>query len=211
MADNPAQEQFYRAARSNLAKAQGAAGAFPHADVQVLPGFEYSLSRDEQKAIKNAQWAASLMAQKIISDYQNVFGAITSQHIATAQEACGKFAVSNRQDYVVAYVLGYLWSGQKAVVRPPLTLARMASAKNLENLLPSMPSSGSQVVTNIAIYLNILTRFNTILSNQQMRAWILARVQTNTASPSQETDDISGSPDRMKFTPRECEHSIDQR
>jgi hypothetical protein len=201
MADNPAQEQFYRAVRSNLAKAQGDAGAFPNADVQAVQGFEYSLSGDEQKAIKNAHWAASLMAQKIISDYQNVFGTITSQDIAAAQDTCGKFAVSNSQDYVVAYVLGYLWSGQKAVVRPPLTLAKMASAKNLESLLPSMPSSGSQVVTNVAIYLSILTRVNTVLSSQQMRAWILAPLQTSAPSPSPATAHMVGNistTDRMK-------------
>jgi hypothetical protein len=136
-----------------------AAAAFPNAYVQLLQGIE-GVSKDDRKAVNSAQWAASLMAEKIISDYQRAFGSITDEDIATAQMTCGKFAVLNKQDYVVAYVLGYLWSGQQAIEKPPLPLATMASAKKLERLLPMMPSSGLQVATDVSIYLNILTLGN---------------------------------------------------
>jgi hypothetical protein len=144
----------------------GAAGNFPNACVQALHAMDCSLNKDDRKAVHNAQWAASLMAQKIISDYQTGFGDITPQNIATARRVCGTASVANPQDYVVSYVLGYLWSGRQGTQRPPLSLTELAEAKDLDALLPAAPPTGAQVVTDVFIYLNILKRINVILSLQ---------------------------------------------
>ena len=118
---------------------------------------------DDQKIIANAKWAASLMAKKIVSDYQGSFGVITRQDIVTAQVACGRFAVTSQHDFVVLYILGCLWSGHAAVAKPPLSLSRMVSAKDLAALLPAMPPNGSQVVTDVSIYLSILKKVSRFL------------------------------------------------
>jgi hypothetical protein len=145
-----------------------AAGTFPNACLQALLAMECSMNKDDRKTVHNAQWAASLMAQKIVSDYQETFGAITPEHIATAQSTCGTASLANPQDYIVSYVLGYLWSGQQAAQRPPLSLADLAHAKDLESLLHATPPKGAQVVTDVSIYLNILKRISVVLSSQQL-------------------------------------------
>jgi hypothetical protein len=144
--------------------------AFPHTDRQTLHDVDPPLSRDDRKQLANAQWAASLMEQKIVSDYQAAFGAITPQDIATAQTVCDRYAITNQHEFVVFYIVGSLWSGHAAAGKPPLALSRMASAKNLEALLPAMPPNGSQVVTDVSIYLSILKKVSRILIKSPLGA-----------------------------------------
>jgi hypothetical protein len=146
------------------------ADAFPHTPRQTLHDVDPPLSRDDRRSLANARWAASLMEQKIVSDYQDTFGVITPQDIATAQTACGRCAVTNQHDFVVLYIVGCLWSGHAAGAKPPLALFRMASAKNLETLLPGMPPNGSQVVTDVSIYLSILKKVSRILIRSPLGA-----------------------------------------
>ena len=140
-----------------------------HTYIEALPDIEPVLTKDDQKIIANAKWAASLMAKKIVSDYQGSFGVITRQDIVTAQVACGRFAVTSQHDFVVIYILGCLWSGHAAVAKPPLSVSRMLSTKNLEALLPAMPPNGSQVVTDASIYLSILKNVSRILIISPLR------------------------------------------
>jgi len=144
--------------------------AFPHTDRQTLHDVDPPLSRDDRKQLANAQWAASLMEQKIVSDYQDTFGVITPQDIATAQTECGRYAVTTPHDFVVIYIVGCLWSSRATAGKPPLALSRMASAKNLEALLPGMPANGSQVVTDVSIYLSILKKVSRILIKSPLGA-----------------------------------------
>jgi hypothetical protein len=134
-----------------------------HTYIEALPDIEPVLTQDDQKVIANAKWAASLMEKKIVSDYQGSFGVISRQDIATAQLACGRFAVTSQHDFVVIYILGCLWSGHAAVAKPPMSLSRMVSAKDLAALLPAMPPNGSQVVTDVSIYLSILKKVSKFL------------------------------------------------
>ncbi len=130
---------------------------------------------------------ASAQAQTIVSDYQSTFGTITPAQMALAQTAVGAFAVQTLQDYVVAYVLGYLWSGQQAASKPPLTYTQMANSRNLRSLLPNMPASGNTVVADVSNYLSILQPVNAIQSNQQLGSWILAQLNLNTSQPTTAT------------------------
>jgi hypothetical protein len=147
--------------------------------MEAMRNIEPVLTDDDQKFIANAKWAASLMAKKIVTDYQDVFGDITSQDLATAQRVCGRFVIANPQDYVIAYVSAYLWSGSKAAGRPPLSLAHMAGARHLEDLLPTMPPRAAKVVADIVIYLSILRKVSRLLINPPLGAWIRAQIQAN--------------------------------
>lgn len=161
-----------------------ASGGFPNAYVQIISKIAYSLSNADSATVNAAQRNAQAQAQTIVSDYQTTFGQITPTQLSAAQAAVGQFAVQTLQDYVISYVLGYLWSGQQQSSKPPLTYKQMASARNLSQLLPLMPASGNQVVSDVSLYLNMLQAANTILSNQQLGSWILAQLNGNTSTPT---------------------------
>lgn len=159
-------------------------GGFPNAYVQLINKIAFALSSSDLAAVNQAKTAASVQAQTIVSDFQTTYGQITPAQMTTAQTACGAFAVQTLQDYVVAYVLGYLWSGQQSAGKAPLTYTQMASAKNLRALLPQRPSSSDTVVTDVSNYLSMLQSVNTIQSNQQLGSWILAQLVNNTGTPT---------------------------
>jgi hypothetical protein len=60
----------------------------------------------------------------------------------------------------------------------------MANARNLKALLPKMPSSGDQVVTDVTIYLNLMQPVNALSDALQNGALILRSLKNNTQSPS---------------------------
>ncbi|UQA55476.1 hypothetical protein [Polyangium aurulentum] len=151
------------------------AGSFPNAYVQVLNSLVYSLSTAEQGRLAQAQSNASAQAQTLISDYQTAFGTITSDQMKEAK-------VQTKQDYVISYVLGSLWSGRGA--DKPLSYTEMSQARNLKKLLPSMPASGDQVVTDVTVYLNLMQDVNALSDNLQNGAWILQSLKNNTQYPS---------------------------
>jgi hypothetical protein len=159
-------------------------GGFPNIYIQLLSKLAYALSNADLSAVNAASRNASAQAQTVVSDYQTTFGQITPAQMALAQTAVGAFAVQTLQDYVIAYVLGYQWSGQQAAAKPPLTYTQMASARNLRALLPAMPASGNTVVADVSNYLSILQPVNAIQSNQQLGSWIIAQLNQNTSSPT---------------------------
>jgi len=152
--------------------------------VQVINKIAYALSSSDLQTVNAALKNASAQAQTIVSDYQGAFGQITPTQLAQAQQAVGAFAVQTLQDYVIAYVMGYQWSGQQQANKPPLPYTQMAAARNLRALLPAMPSSGNQVVADVSNYLSMLQAVNVIQSNQQLGSWILAQLVANTSTPT---------------------------
>jgi hypothetical protein len=97
-------------------------GEFPNIYIQLLSKLAYALSNADLSAVNAASRNASAQAQTVVSDYQTTFGQITPAQMALAQTAVGAFAVQTLQDYVIAYVLGYQWSGQQAAAKPPADL-----------------------------------------------------------------------------------------
>jgi hypothetical protein len=157
---------------------------FPNDYSQILSSIAYVLSKADTLLVNAATLAAAVQAQAIVSDFTGSFGAITPAMIATAQTAVGQFAVSNSVDYVVAYVLGYLWSGAQAAKTLPLTYVQMASARNLSALLPQQPASGTAVIADVSLYLSKLAAANAILAQQQNGSYILSQLIKNTQAPS---------------------------
>ncbi|HSS48697.1 MAG TPA: hypothetical protein VLX28_07105, partial [Thermoanaerobaculia bacterium] len=94
------------------------AGGFANAYVQVVTALQFSLSSVESETLNKAVSNASAQAQAIVSTYQGIFGQITDAQMKVAQEALGEFAVANKQDYVIGYILGYIWSGRRGEQRP---------------------------------------------------------------------------------------------
>lgn len=165
-------------------------GGFPNAYIQVIQGISYALNKTDTDIVNQAQSNATVQAQSIITDYQAAFGPITDADITKAVADIGA-VVQNKQDYVVNYILAYVWSGAQAAKSSPLTYTAMADARNLKLLLPAMPSTGNQVVSDVSLYLSILNPANAILSSQQLGAWILAQLVRNTSYPSEKNGGMS--------------------
>jgi hypothetical protein len=157
---------------------------FPNDYSQILTAIAYVLSTADTLTVNAAKLAAAVQAQAIVSDYVASFGAITPAMIATAQAAVGSFAVTNSVDYVVAYALGYLWSGAQTNKTPPLTYVQMANARNLSTLLPQQPASGGTVITDVSLYLSKTQAANAILALQQNGSYLLRQMLNNTQNPS---------------------------
>jgi len=141
----------------------------------LLNSLVYSLSNANQQKLIQAQSNASQQAQTIVSDYQTTYGAITDDQMKAA-------GVTTKQDYVISYILGSVWSGKGTSA--PLTYTQMAQARNLAQLMPKMPASGTQVLTDVTVYLNLMQPVNALSDNLQYGAWMLSSLKTNTQYPS---------------------------
>jgi hypothetical protein len=148
------------------------AGGFANAYVAVINAMAFTLSKGDQAKLTSAQSNASVQAGTIITDYQTTFGQITPAQMAAA-------GVQTKQDYVIGYVLGTLWSG----ATPPLPYTKMASARNLKALLPKAPAGGDQVISDVTVYLNLMQPVNGLSDQLQNGAWTLAQLKANTMYP----------------------------
>jgi hypothetical protein len=161
------------------------AGGFANAYIQIITALEYSLSSTESATLNKAITNASAQAQAVISTYQGIFGQITDAQLKVAQEALGEFAVANKQDYVIGYILGYIWSGRREEKKPALTYTEMANARDLRQLLPKMPSSGVPVLKDVTIYLNFIAPVSSLEDQLFLGGWIRNQLRANTAAPTE--------------------------
>lgn len=159
---------------TNSAKMSGA-GGFPNAYSQLLSSITYSLSSANLAKLQAAQNNASTQSGTIISDYQTTFGPITQAMMQSAN-------VFTKQDYVISYVMGSIWSGKGS--NQPVTYTQMQNARNLAALMPNMPASGTQVLTDVAIYLNMMQGVLNLQDMMQNGAWILSQLKNNTNYPT---------------------------
>jgi hypothetical protein len=148
-------------------------GGFANAYDAVLSDIVYSLSTADLGRLSAAQSNASVQAGTVVKDYQNLYGEITSAQMTSA-------GVQTKQDYVISYVLGSLWSGQT----PPLTYSDMAAARNLRDKLPKAPAGGDQVITDVAEYLYLMQPVLGLQDQQQNAAWVLRILRGNARNPT---------------------------
>ncbi|MCK5055096.1 MAG: hypothetical protein KAT34_00455, partial [Candidatus Aminicenantes bacterium] len=156
-------------------------GGFPNAYSEVLNNMEYVLSSGNQQKLQDKQTEATVQAQAIISDYQTTFGTITEDDMKSA-------GVKTKQDFVISYILGSQWSGRGD--NEPLTYTEMADARNLKKLLPKMPASGDQVVTDVSIYLSKMSSVNALSDKIQNGVWIIAQLKNNSQDPTKNNGGI---------------------
>lgn len=155
-------------------------GGFPNAYNQIVNSIVYTLSKENQDKLYRMQNDASMEAQTIVGDYENIFKPITDAQLAEAHVETGI-------DYVISYVLGSLWSGKKEA---PLTYTEMAGARNLTELLPKMPLAGDQIVTDVSTYLAIMQPVNGLKDSLQNGAYRIKKLKENSARPSDKNGGI---------------------
>lgn len=160
-------------------------GGFPNAYVQVVTALQYSLSSAESATLNKAIGNASAQAQAVVSTYQGIFGTISDAQMKLAQEALGEFSVANKQDYVIGYIMGYVWSGRQEEKKPALTYTEMANARDLRQLLPKMPASGVPVLADVTVYLNLIAPVNSLEDQLFLGGWIRNQIRLNTAAPTE--------------------------
>jgi hypothetical protein len=160
------------------------AGGFPNAYDIVVTALQYSLSSTELETLNKAVGNASAQSQAVVSTYQGIFGEITKAQMKTAREALGEFSVANKQDYVIGYVMGYIWSGRQGEQKAALTYTQMANARNLRALLPQMPASGVPVLADVTVYLNLIAPVNSLQDQLSLGGWILIQLKTNAGTPT---------------------------
>lgn len=162
-----------------------AAGGFPNSYDRVVESIAFTLSTADQATLNKAQENASVQAQSIISTYQGIFGEITQTDMDEAVNALGRYAVANKQDYVIAFVMGFIWSGRQAANKPALSWAQMQKARNLRELLPQMPPSGEPVLSEVTVYLNILGPTVSLQDLLNLGGWIRQQLIHNTTQPDE--------------------------
>ncbi len=81
-------------------------------------------------------------------------------------------------------MLGAQWSGTEAAEKPPLSYTKMSQARNLKDLLPDAPASGDQVITDVTVYLNLMTPVNGFSDQLQNGRWMKDQMTRNTKLPT---------------------------
>ncbi len=160
------------------------AGGFPNAYIQVVTAIYYQLSPVDVERLQRAVDDAAVQAAAVIQSYQSIFGTITGEQMAGAQAALGSTAVSNKQDYVIGFIMGYLWSGQREQNKPALAYTEMEKATDLPSLLPQMPAQGKPVLAAAQEYLGLLGPANALEDQMFLGGWTIAQLRNNTARPT---------------------------
>jgi hypothetical protein len=160
------------------------AGGFPNAYTQVVTAIYYLLGPDDEARLRKAVADASVQATIVIQTYQGIFGTITEEQMAAGQAALGPTAVSNKQDYVIGFAMGYLWSGRREQNQPALAYTEMEKATDLPRLLPRMPAQGKPVLAAAQEYLRLLGPANALEDQMFLGGWTIAQLRNNTARPN---------------------------
>jgi hypothetical protein len=161
------------------------AGGFPNAYIQVVTAIYYQLGPADAARLQKAVADAAVQATVAVQTYQNIFGTITTAQMAEGQAALGATAVSNKQDYVIGFAMGYQWSGRREQNQPALTYTEMEKAPDLPRLLPQMPAQGGPVLAAAQEYLRLLGPANVLEDQMFLGGWTIAQLRNNTARPGE--------------------------
>ena len=164
------------------------AGGFPNAYDRVINSLSFDLSPQDQAVVNRAKDQASVQAQSVIATYQGIFGQITEQDMREARDAVGPSNAANKMDYILNFIMGYVWSGRQQRHMPPLSWAEMQRARSLRALLPNLPPSGEPVLSTVTGYLNILGPSVSLQDLRELGNWIGEQLKFNTANPDQAND-----------------------
>ncbi len=147
----------------------------------LLDKLSFSLSKADQAKLNAAQLKATVQAGTLVSNYEGNYGPITKADLADATKALGHPV--QKIDYVIGYVVGYLWSGAKAADKPPLTQQQMAKAKHLEQILPNAYGNTAAVLPSLAMYLSMMNSVLSLVDASSNAQWLLGQVRGNLESP----------------------------
>ncbi|PKQ69515.1 hypothetical protein [Labilibaculum manganireducens] len=167
---------------TNTAKL-GSPGSFPNAYVQILNSIMYSLNTKDQGQLDQATKNASTQGGTVVSDYQTCYGNISAEEME-------KVKVKTKLDYIIGYIFGSVWSGKEAAGESPISYTQMTEARNLKKLLPNRPASSDQVISDVSIYLNIMSPVNALQDALQNGSWILTSLKDCTEFPTKKNGGI---------------------
>ncbi|HET7233721.1 MAG TPA: hypothetical protein VFJ16_27170 [Longimicrobium sp.] len=166
-----------RVALSNAPPALGLNGPISSDYNALLRTINFQYSASDQQTLNAAATSANAQITSIVQQYIAVYGPITPAMMEAAK-------VTTMVDYVVNYVVAQQWSGTLAANQPPLSLQQMAAARDLQSLLPFMPTSGGALLPLITTYLSILTAVLPLQQLSMNNNWVLRQLLQNTEAPS---------------------------
>lgn len=154
----------------------------------ALSDLTYVLSPSDKKRLSDTQQATNVQGTSVVSSYQQSYGAITADQLTAASKVMG--SVPTRLDYVIGYIVGYIWSGRSLSGGQPLSYQELYAARSLNSLLTSAPPSAQTVLTAVSAYLNVT---NTILSLEDASSnamWLKAKLLGNTQNPTDQNGGV---------------------
>src|SRR5205823_6078513 len=110
-------------------------GSFPSGFLQLVVQIGFQLDTADQQALTKAVNAAQAQQLNVNQTYTGLYGQPTTAQLAQATLDLGY--TPNPFQYIVNYMLGSVWAGNK---NPPLSWTTMENAPNLADLLPNMPA-----------------------------------------------------------------------
>lgn len=157
--------------------------SFLNAYSASLQDLTWKLSTADQALLNQTLLAASVQAGAVVTAYQQTIGAITQAQLDAAAKVLGY--PPQKVDYVIGYILGYQWSGQALKTgAAPLSYQAMASARNLNAMLPNMPPTAGSVLPAVSNYLQVTNSIVSLEDSSSNAMWIRGQLLTNTQQPS---------------------------
>ena len=157
--------------------------SFLNAYSGTLQDLTWKLSTADQALLNKTQLAASVQAGAVVTAYQQAIGPITPDQLAAAAKVLGY--PPQKVDYVIGYALGYQWSGQALKTgAAPLSYQAIASARNLNALLPNMPPTAGSVLPAVSNYLQVTNSIVSLEDSSSNAMWLRGQLLNNTQQPS---------------------------
>jgi hypothetical protein len=153
-----------------------------YAKLLGMIAFHYS-SADEQTKNKAAT-ESNLQATAVVTQYVSTYGPITATMLKDAE-------APTSIDYIIQHVVAKLWSGKAAANEPALRMNDLLQARDLSDLLPSIPPSGLNLLPTIATYLSRSAGWLPLVELQSARQNELETVRKNTNNPTLDNGGIA--------------------
>jgi hypothetical protein len=152
----------------------GLGGSFVGTYLSLLQQISWVLSPTDGTTVATAQGAASSALNSLVAAYQGLYGPITAAQMTAA-------GVTTTIDYIIDYQVRQVWSGTLSAKKPPLNLT--SGVRNLQAMLPNMPTSGQALLSPLSGYINAMETAWPILNAQSAANWAVSTMIANLQTP----------------------------
>ncbi len=139
-------------------------GSFNSNYLELLQAMSWQLSAANSATVSNASIKASNDQTTLVTEWEGIYGPIT----AAQMQAVGAAVPI---DYIM-YQVQNIWSGTNQNNQPPLRLS--AGVRNLQAMLPYMPSSASSLLGPLTNWINDMDSAWPITNLQLAGGWASA-------------------------------------
>ena len=160
------------------------AGGFPNSYSSVLQLLYYNINSTDKQRIAKASSDAAACSDSTVAIYEANFGAISTAEIAAAISQYGLW-IANKIDFIINIKMSIVWSNRNTGGAPPLSVSQMASATNLESLMPMMPPNGKTTLEHAAKFLRKTTAVAGLFDSAQNAAWTIRQLKNNCQYPNE--------------------------